>query len=104
MTTPGEPMDAAQRESMEYWNGYYQGKAAALRNGEVVAAINARRPRRARPAGWTAVVVCYLPPGLVGAWLTLPGTLDHPSIWLHLAVGLVYGSWLGTVLPVWWRR
>lgn len=44
MTEP-EPMDAAQRESLEYWDGYYAGKQAALRNGEVIARINSYAPR-----------------------------------------------------------
>lgn len=35
-----DPLDAIHRKSPEYWNGFYAGKAAALRNGEVVARIN----------------------------------------------------------------
>lgn len=58
-----EPMDHEQRESLEYWNGFYAGKAAALRNGEVIARINERvtvtpkRPPRWLTAGFWACVL-----------------------------------------------
>lgn len=101
MTEP-EPMDAAQRESLEYWNGYYQGKAAAMRNIGVIRRtyLTPRGPRRVRDNAASAVLDAGFFAG--GVWLTWPGTLDHPSFWLHVAVGLIYGSWIGHRLS-WWR-
>ena len=99
----GEPMDRAQRESMEYWNGYYQGKAAAMRNLGAIRRIELAQTRRRLRRSIGVLLAIDLAVFAAGFYTLWPGALGDAPIWAHLAVGIVFGSWLGQRSYQWWH-
>lgn len=98
---PAEPMDRAQRESMEYWNGYYQGKAAAMRNMGVIRrtelVMATRRTDRADLAWRVFLVLSVLSVGWF-AYVIEAGLLDRMNAAL---MGVNIGTFMTTCT---WKR
>lgn len=83
MTEP-EPMDTAQRQSTEYWNGYYQGKAAAMRNMGVIRRTELDQMRR---------VHRYLAWADAGFWLFASGSVAA-TLWAWTAGPVPPWAWM----------
>lgn len=99
----GEPEDVQPVETSEYWIGYYNGKAAAMRNLGTIRRIELERSRRRLRRSIGVLLVIDLAVFAAGFYALWPGALGDAPIWAHFAVGIVFGSWLGQRSYQWWH-
>lgn len=95
-----EPMDEAQRQSTEYWNGYYQGKAAAMRNvGSIQRTWFEQSRRTQRRLRWAEVMFWVFASGSIAAtlWALKLGTVPP---WAWMMLGSTF-TMIGSKLAYW---
>jgi hypothetical protein len=100
-----EPTDAVPDPvtGEAYWIGYYNGKAAAMRNLGTLRRIELERSRRRLRSTSRIVAAIDLVVAVAGFYVIWPGRLGDASFLAHFATGVVFGSWIGGRLHWWWH-